>query len=177
MNNIGLLIVCPLSPYLEQELENSFKVFKIWQFEDRNQFFNTQGNPIRAVVSSSPAGADAELIETLPNLEIVSSCSVGLDKIDLVKCPKGVLINVGRGLLVDEPELVAALVEGWLGSAGLDVFENEPEVPEELFGLENVVLLPHVSSGMVETRKAMADLVLGKLKAHFTNKPLLSPVV
>ncbi|KAK1582356.1 hypothetical protein Q3G72_014204 [Acer saccharum] len=91
MNNIDLLISCPLSPYLEQELENSFKVFKIWQFEDRNQFFNTHCNPIRAVVGSSPAGADAELIETLPNLEIVSSCSVGLDKIDLVKCKeKGV---------------------------------------------------------------------------------------
>ncbi|KAI9159604.1 hypothetical protein LWI28_000078 [Acer negundo] len=159
-----------------------------------------------------------ELIETLPNIEIVSSCSVGMEKIDLVKCkekgvrvtntpdvltddvadlaigfdigsveeiirevidalgPKGVLINVGRGLFVDEPELVAALVEGRLGSAGLDEFENDPEVPEELFGLENVVLLPHVASGTVETRKAMADLVLGNLKAHFTHKPLLSPV-
>ncbi|KAK4837824.1 hypothetical protein QYF36_008723 [Acer negundo] len=232
MNNIGLLIVCPLSPYLEQKLENSFKVFKLWQFEDRNQFFNTQGNSIRAVFGSSPAGADGELIETLPNIEIVSSCSVGMEKIDLVKLlrrlcesdrfvrsgkwkkgdyklttkfseksvgilgmgrigtaiakraeafncsvsPKGVLINVGRGLFVDEPELVAALVEGRLGSAGLDEFENDPEVPEELFGLENVVLLPHVASGTVETRKAMADLVLGNLKAHFTHKPLLSPV-
>ncbi|KAK0595559.1 hypothetical protein LWI29_007890 [Acer saccharum] len=91
MNNIDLLISCPLSPYLEQELENSFKVFKIWQFEDRNQFFNTHCNSIRAVVGSSAARADAKLIETLPNLEIVSSCSVGLDKIDLVKCKeKGV---------------------------------------------------------------------------------------
>lgn len=58
--------------------------------------------------------------------------------------PKGVLINIGRGPHVDEPELVSALLEGRLGGAGLDVFENEPEVPEELIGLENVVLLPHV---------------------------------
>lgn len=91
--------------------------------------------------------------------------------------PKGVLINIGRGPHVDEAELVSALVEGRLGGAGLDVFENEPEVPEKLFGLDNVVLLPHVGSGTVETRNAMADLVIGNLEAHFLNKPLLTPVV
>lgn len=91
--------------------------------------------------------------------------------------PKGVLINVGRGKHVDEPELVSALVEGRLGGAGLDVFEDEPNVPEELLGLENVVLLPHVGSGTVETRTAMADLVLGNLEAYFLGKPLLTPLV
>lgn len=90
--------------------------------------------------------------------------------------PKGVLINIGRGPHVDERELVSALVEGRLGGAGLDVYENEPEVPEELFGLENVVLLPHVGSGTNETRQAMADLVIGNLEAHFLKKPLLTPV-
>jgi glyoxylate/hydroxypyruvate reductase len=91
--------------------------------------------------------------------------------------PKGVLINIGRGKHVDEPELVSALLEGRLGGAGLDVYENEPHVPEELFGLENVVLLPHVGSGTVETRAAMADLLLGNLEAHFLGKPLLTPLV
>ncbi|KAG6782178.1 hypothetical protein POTOM_011570 [Populus tomentosa] len=91
--------------------------------------------------------------------------------------PKGVLINIGRGPHVDEPELVSALVEGRLGGAGLDVFQDEPNVPEELFGLENVVLLPHVGSGTMETRKEMADLVVGNLEAHFLNKPLLTPVL
>ena len=91
--------------------------------------------------------------------------------------PKGVLINIGRGPHVDERELVSALVEGRIGGAGLDVFEDEPEVPKELFGLENVVLLPHIGSGTVETRQDMADLVLGNLEAHFLNKPLLTPVV
>lgn len=90
---------------------------------------------------------------------------------------KGVLINIGRGPHIDEPELVSALVEGRLGGAGLDVFEHEPDVPEELFGLDNVVLLPHVGSGTWETRKDMADLVLGNLEAFFLNKPLLTPVV
>lgn len=91
--------------------------------------------------------------------------------------PRGVVINIGRGPHVDEPELVKALVEGRLGGAGLDVFEGEPHVPEELFGLDNVVLLPHVGSGTWETRKAMADLVLGNLEAHVLKKPLLTPVV
>ncbi|XVF86630.1 hypothetical protein PTKIN_Ptkin18bG0057900 [Pterospermum kingtungense] len=91
--------------------------------------------------------------------------------------PKGVLINIGRGLHVDEPELVSALVEGRLGGAGLDVFEHEPEVPEELFGLDNVVLLPHVGSGTVETRRDMADLVIANLEVHFLKRPLLTPVV
>ena len=91
--------------------------------------------------------------------------------------PKGVLINIGRGRHVDEPELVSALLEGRVGGAGLDVYEDEPNVPEELFGLENVVLLPHVGSATVETRTAMADLVLGNLEAHFQGKPLLTPMV
>lgn len=91
--------------------------------------------------------------------------------------PKGFLINIGRGALVDESELVSALLEEGLAGAGLDVFEHEPQVPEELFGLENVVLLPHAASGTEETRKATADIVIENLEACFLNKPLLTPVV
>lgn len=91
--------------------------------------------------------------------------------------PKGFLINISRGPHVDERELVSALVEGRIAGAGIDVFENEPHVPEELFGLDNVVLLPHVGSATVETRNAMADLVIGNLEAYFNKKPLLTPVV
>lgn len=306
-------MACPMSSYLEEELDKRFNLFRFWNFPQKQEFLKENRNIIRAVVGNAGAGADAELIDSLPKLEIVANYSVGLDKVDLVKCkekgirvtntpdvltddvadlaigliiatlrricacdryvrsgawkkgdfklttkftgksvgiiglgrigsaiakraeafncpisyysrtkkrdtkykyyptvvdlasncqilvvacplteetlhiinrevidalgPKGVLINIGRGPHVDEPELVSALVEGRLGGAGLDVFENEPEVPKELFSLDNVVLLPHVGSGTVETRKAMADLVIGNLEAHFMNKPLLTPVV
>lgn len=306
-------MACPMSPYLEQELESRFKLFRFWNFPQKKEFLKDNSSSIRAVVGNATAGPDADLIESLPSLEIVANFSVGLDKVDLVKCkekgirvtntpdvltedvadlaiglilttlrrvcecdryvrsglwkkgdfklttkfsgksvgiiglgriglaiakraeafgcpisyysrsqkpdskykyfpsvielasncailvvacpltdethhiinrkvidalgPKGVLINIGRGPHVDEPELVSALIEGRLGGAGLDVFEHEPEVPEQLFGLDNVVLTPHVASGTVETRKAMADLVIGNLEAHFSKKPLLTPVV
>ncbi|XP_028756138.1 glyoxylate/hydroxypyruvate reductase A HPR2-like [Neltuma alba] len=89
--------------------------------------------------------------------------------------PKGVLINVGRGKHVDEAELVCALLEGRLGGAALDVFQDEPNVPQPLFGLQNVVLTPHIGSATVETRTAMADIVIANLEAYFLGKPLLTP--
>ncbi|KAF7843357.1 hydroxyphenylpyruvate reductase [Senna tora] len=313
MESIGVLMLCPMFSYLEQELDKRFNLFRFWNYPQRVQFLKDHAHSIRAVVGNAGAGADAELINALPKLEIVSSFSVGVDSIDLNKCkekgirvtntpdvltdevadltiglilallrrlcecdryvrsgkwkkgdyklttkfsgktvgiiglgrigkavakraaafdckisyysrtekpdsnykyypsvvelasnchilvvacpltqetyhiinrevinalgPKGVLINIGRGKHVDEPELVSALLEGRLGGAGLDVFEDEPNVPEELFGLENVVLLPHIGSASVETRTAMADLVLGNLEAHFQGKPLITPLV
>jgi hypothetical protein len=91
--------------------------------------------------------------------------------------PEGVLINVARGMVVDEAALIEALREGRLGGAGLDVFENEPHVPEALFGLENVVLQPHQASATRETREAMGQLVLDNLAAHFAGRPLPTAVV
>lgn len=90
--------------------------------------------------------------------------------------PKGYLINVARGSVVDEQALVAALVAGKIAGAGLDVFESEPNVPKELFALDNVVLTPHVGSATWQTRQAMADLAFGNLQAHFAGRALLSPV-
>jgi lactate dehydrogenase-like 2-hydroxyacid dehydrogenase len=91
--------------------------------------------------------------------------------------PKGILINVSRGSVLDEDALVAALTEGRLGGAGLDVFVHEPEVPKALWGMDNVVLMPHQASATIETRRAMADLVLANLAAHFAGKELPTPVV
>ena len=89
---------------------------------------------------------------------------------------KGVLVNVARGSVVDEAALVAALQNGTIAGAGLDVFENEPHVPEALFALDNVVLVPHIGSATWQTRQAMSDLAFGNLQAHFAGQPLLSPV-
>ena len=89
---------------------------------------------------------------------------------------KGYLVNVARGSVVDEQALVSALREGTIAGAGLDVFENEPNVPSELLALDNVVLTPHIGSATWQTRQAMADLAFANLQAHFAGKPLLSPV-
>jgi hydroxypyruvate reductase 2 len=88
--------------------------------------------------------------------------------------PQGILINVARGSVVDEPALVAALQDGRLGGAALDVFVDEPNVPEALFGMDNVVLQPHQGSATVETRRAMGDRMLDNLAAHFEGRPLPS---
>ncbi|CAI0423122.1 unnamed protein product [Linum tenue] len=308
----------PIYSYLQAELEKRFKVLKLWEAQDGSRFLEDHNQIIRAVVSDGGTGLSPELMAALPKLEIVSSFSVGMDKIDLGKCkekgirvsntpdvltddvadlaigltlavlrklpasdryvrsgmwkkalycemllyfqfsgksvgivglgrigqaiatraegfgckisyhsrtpkpessnytyypsvvdlaahsdilvvacaltnetrhiinrevidalgPRGVLVNIARGATVDEPELVSALVEGRLGGAGLDVFENEPNVPEQLIELdEKVVLAPHAGSGTEETRKGMADLVVGNLVAHFEGKELLTPVV
>ncbi len=89
---------------------------------------------------------------------------------------KGYLVNISRGSVVEEPALVKALVEGKLAGAGLDVFVDEPRVPEALIKLDNVVLQPHVGSATTETRKAMADLVVNNLVEHFAGRKLLTPV-
>ena len=88
----------------------------------------------------------------------------------------GYLVNVARGSVVDEAALIEALQNGTIAGAGLDVFENEPNVPEALRALDNVVLTPHVGSATWQTRRAMADLAFGNLEAHFAGRPLLSPV-
>lgn len=89
---------------------------------------------------------------------------------------KGILVNVARGSVVDEQALILALERGIIAGAGLDVFENEPHVPDALKLMSNVVLLPHVGSATRETRGAMAQLVLDNLAAHFSGRPLLTEV-
>jgi lactate dehydrogenase-like 2-hydroxyacid dehydrogenase len=90
--------------------------------------------------------------------------------------PDGVLINVARGTLVDEKALIEALRNKTILAAGLDVFENEPSVPQELIALENAVLLPHVGSASIRTRRAMAECVVSNLFAWADGKPPLTPV-
>ncbi|KAL2516177.1 Glyoxylate/hydroxypyruvate reductase A HPR2 [Forsythia ovata] len=315
MKSVGVLLTCPMSNYLQEQLSKRFTLFKFWQIppNSKHEFLNQNSSSILAVVGNGIHGANSELIDSLPNLEIIASHSSGLDKIDLPRCREkgirvtytpdalteevadlailltlatlrricaadrfvrtglwknsdfdlsnkfsgksigiiglgrigsaiakraegfgcsigyhsrtrkphskytyypsvidlasnsqilivacaltdetrhivdrdvidalgadGVVVNIGRGDHIDEPELVSALIEGRLTGAGLDVFEHEPEVPKILLGLDNVVLSPHVGTCTMETRKAMADLVVDNLEAHFSNKPLLTPVI
>lgn len=90
--------------------------------------------------------------------------------------PEGVLINVARGSVVDEQALIEALRNRTILAAGLDVFEDEPRVPQELIELDNAVLLPHIASASVHTRKAMGQLLVDNLIAWFDGKGPLSPV-
>ncbi|MEL6914415.1 MAG: 2-hydroxyacid dehydrogenase [Pseudomonadota bacterium] len=90
--------------------------------------------------------------------------------------PRGTLINVARGSVVDEAALVDCLATGRLGWAGLDVFEAEPAIPAALRSMANVVLLPHVGSATVETRGAMGQLVVDNLIDHLTRGTVRTPV-
>ena len=90
--------------------------------------------------------------------------------------PDGILVNIGRGSVVDEPALIEALRSRTIHAAGLDVFADEPRVPAELFDLDNVVLLPHVGSASVFTRDAMGQLVVDNLTSWFETGTPLTPV-
>jgi lactate dehydrogenase-like 2-hydroxyacid dehydrogenase len=91
--------------------------------------------------------------------------------------PDGVIVNISRGSVIDEEALVAALAEGRIAGAGLDVFANEPHVPDALRTMDQVVLQPHQGGATIHSRRAMADLVLANLDAWFAGEPLLTPVV
>lgn len=114
------------------------------------------------LVVIAPGGKDTDRIVSRDVLEALG--------------PKGMLVNVARGTLIDEPAMVELLQNGGLGGAALDVFEAEPKVPEALFALDNVVLSPHQGSATRQTRDAMGALLVANLDAHFAGKPLLSPV-
>lgn len=90
--------------------------------------------------------------------------------------PQGTLVNIARGSVVDEGALVRCLQDGTLGAAALDVYEREPQVPPELFALEQVVLAPHVGSATHSTRRAMGDLAVRNVLARLAGEPVLTPV-
>jgi len=114
------------------------------------------------LILAAPGGAETE--------KIVDAAV--LDRLG----PGGVLVNIARGSLVDEDALVAALAEGRIAGAGLDVFAQEPRVPDALKAMDQVVLAPHQGSATEEGRTEMRNLVLANLDAHFAGKALLTPL-
>ena len=307
-----ILMIAPMMPSVMQALEADYTVHRLWQASDRQAFVSQVAPSVRAIATNGSVGAGTELIDALPNLELIACYGVGVDAIDLMSAKArgipvtttpdvltadvadmavalmlatsrrlirgdryvrdlewpakgempltrrvtgrragivglgrvgkalakrlsafemqisytdiaaqpeqpfsfvsslhelatqsdflivtasggpvsrkmvdakilaalgsdGILINVSRGSIVDEDDLVAALEAGTLGGAGLDVFQNEPHVPNALFKFENVVLMPHHSSGTIESRSAMGTLVVQNIKAHFAGQPLPTP--
>jgi D-3-phosphoglycerate dehydrogenase len=105
--------------------------------------------------------------------------TAGLVDAELLRAlgPDGMLVNIARASVVDEVALVTALADGTIKAAALDVFPDEPNVSDALLALPNVVVEPHIASTTVETRKAIGDLVLANVKAHFSGQGVLTPLV
>lgn len=309
----GILQIAPMMEHVEVALNNAYNVYRYWEAANKEALISANADHIRGVATSGHHGCPKEVMEALPNLEIIASYGVGYDAIDVAACkaagirvsntpdvlndavaeitlglmialcrripqadqytrtgkwlagnypltgeltgakvgilglgrigkeiarrcqvfkmqvvyhgrkeqpyepypyyadliemakdvdwlvviapgsaetagivsrqvlealgPEGNLVNMARGSLVDEVALVELLQSGRLGGAALDVFAQEPKVPEALFGLDNVVLSPHQGSATHKTRTAMGDLVISNLAAHFAGDPLPTPVV
>ncbi|TCL03307.1 2-hydroxyacid dehydrogenase [Sodalis ligni] len=124
------------------------------------------------------------IMELADNSDFLMICaSGGPDSLKLINHEvlaalgkNGILINIARGSIIDEPALVAAIENGTIAGAGLDVFASEPDVPQALLKRDNVVLTPHIGSATQHTRRAMAELVLGNITAFYAGEPLLTPI-
>ncbi|GJG86450.1 D-glycerate dehydrogenase [Gemmatimonadetes bacterium T265] len=142
--------------------------------------YHTRTPPAPAVAAAEPWATPAESLEALlAESDVVSlHCPATPDTYHLIDAaalarmrPGAVLVNTARGSVVDAAALAVALRDGPLGAAGLDVYEDEPNVPGELLARENVVLLPHLGSATVETRTAMGMRALANLDAVFAGEP------
>lgn len=134
------------------------------------------GSPHRFVASLGELARDVDFLFVAAAATPDTIGSVTAEVLDALG-PDGWFINVSRGTLVDEPALLKALQDKRIAGAGLDVFAHEPDVPDGFYGLDNVLLQPHVASGTHETRQAMGQLVLDNVTAHFAGDALLTPVV
>ena len=139
-------------------------------FDMEVRYHNRRANPSLNFTYESSALSLAEWADFLVVVSAGGPETRHLVSADVLRAlgPKGYLINVSRGSVVDEDALVEALEQGTIAGAGLDVYADEPHVPERLLALEQVVLLPHLASATHETRQAMADLVLENLDSYFT---------
>jgi lactate dehydrogenase-like 2-hydroxyacid dehydrogenase len=137
-------------------------------------------NPQDVVYKYYPKLLDmARDVDTLMVIVPGGAATLNMINAEVLKAlgPRGIVINMARGSVIDEPALIEALKSRAIYSAGLDVFAKEPEVPKELIEMENVVLLPHVGSASVATRDAMDQLVVDNILAWVAGKPPLTPVI
>ncbi|POT55700.1 2-hydroxyacid dehydrogenase [Citrobacter amalonaticus] len=124
------------------------------------------------------------LLELAKNSDVLMVCaSAGKESHKLINHDvlsalgaKGILINIARGSVVDEEALVEAITQGTIGGAGLDVFANEPHIPQALLDRDEVVVTPHIGSATQATRAAMAKLVMDNIAAFYASQALLTPV-
>lgn len=138
----------------------------------------------RHEVEGSPytyVGSPVELAAGVDVLVVAAAGGAGTKKLvssEVIDAlgSRGYLINIARGSVVDEEALVSALADGRLAGAGLDVFADEPNVPQALLSMDNVVVLPHVASGTFETRAAMEELTLRNLNSFLESGQLVTPV-
>ncbi|VXB61882.1 2-hydroxyacid dehydrogenase [Citricoccus sp. K5] len=166
---VGILGLGRIGTAIAQRLE---------AFGCRIHYHNRNERPESGYTYHASARELAEAVDVL-----VIAASGGPDSVGIVGAaelaalgPQGYLINIARGTVVDESALVTALTEGSIAGAGLDVYAQEPQVPESLFGLDTVVLLPHVGSGTRETRSDMAELVLSNLRQYLADGTLVTPI-
>ncbi len=128
---------------------------------------------------------DADLVTLAKNSDVLLVATPGgaatnkivNDKVLDALGPQGYVVNIARGSVIDEAALLRYLKGKKIAGAGLDVFDNEPKISPEWFGIENAVLFPHVGSATVETRTAMGDLQVENLRLHFSGKPVQTRVV
>lgn len=147
-------------------------------FDCRIHYHNRRERPESGYTYQPSVRALAQAVDVL-----IVAASGGPDSVGLVGTeelaalgPRGHLVNIARGTVVDEQALVAALSDGTIAGAGLDVYVDEPHVPEPLLAMDNVVVLPHVGSGTHETRADMAELTLSNLRRFLQDGTLVTPI-
>mgnify|MGYP006092286771 FL=1 len=145
---------CEISYHSRNKKDVSYKYF---------ENVNKLAEEVDTLCIITPGGKDTEKLINLETFKHLGK--------------NGVIINVARGSVIDQEAMIHCLKENLILGAGLDVYTNEPNIPKELIELHNTVLLPHIGSATIETRRAMGQLVFDNISAYFENKELITPVV
>src|SRR5260221_669993 len=187
-----VLLVGAKKPGMMKGLEGKVTLHHWLDAKDKAALVKDVGNKIKAIAIAYTANKDngnflqhypklvemARDVDTLMVIVPGGASTKNMINAEVLKAlgPRGVLINMARGSVVDEPALIEALQKRTIYSAGLDVFADEPNVPKELIAMEHIVLFPHLGSSTEATRAAMDQLVVDNILAWAAGKPPLTPV-